>query len=378
MKILILSEYFPSGKELKLSGGVETRNYYVAKNLSKHNKVTIIASNIYGQKQKENASGINIIRVGKKRDYNATTGSILDRLIFVKKAINKGKSLDVDIVEGTNFITHLIAKRISQKNKIPVVYWYPDVFIGQWFKTSGAIGGTFGWFLEKYNLLNKANIFISISKQTTNKLIKNRISSKIIKTIPCGIEPGEFKQKIVKVSPQVIICISRLVPYKNIEDLIWAYALLAKKNIKCSLKIVGTGPEEQKLRNISSMLKLNNSIKFYKNLPRKQFLKLLQTSYILCSTSSVEGFGINVIEAAASGVPYVLSNLGVFNEITKKGLGGLFFKTRDVKDLADQLEVLLTDKYLYRKKQKEALSLAKTYDWKKISFETAKIYQSLI
>lgn len=377
MKILILSEYFPSGKELRFSGGVEARNYFVAKNLARKHKVTIISSRAHGQKKEERMLGFNVIRVGSKRNYHATAGDFLKRLIFTISAIDIGKALDIDIVEGTNFITHFVAKRISKKNNIPVVYWYPDVFIGQWLKTTGVVNGFFGLLLEKYNLLVKANCFIAISGQTTTKLVKNHINPKIIKTIPCGIEPDEFLLKDIKEKPPVIICISRLVTYKRVEDIIWAYALIAKKKIKCTLKIIGRGPEQAKLKSIVKMLKLKKSVHFYENIPRKELIKAIKASSILCSASEVEGFGINIIEAAASGVPYVLSNIKIFKEITKNGKGALMFKTRDIKDLSEKLATLLLDNNVYLKKQKEALSLAKSYDWQKITNETEEIYKSL-
>lgn len=380
MKILIISEYFPSGKDLKFSGGVEARTYFLAKNLAKHHQVHVVTSRLPGTKLNEKLSRINIHRVGKIKAYqaNAHIVSIFSLISFIFEAVRVGSNLNPEIVDGGNFISHFIAKRIAQKNKIPAVYWYPDVFIGQWIKTSGLISGFFGWILEKYNLSTKPECFVSISSQTTKKLINNHVNPKIIKTIPCGVEPEEFRQKINKETPPVIVCINRLVPYKHVEDIIWAHALLIKKNIKCSLKIIGTGQEEAKLTNITKMLGLKKTIHFYKNLPRNELIRFIKSSTVLCSASTVEGFGINIIEAASCGVPYVLSNIEIFKEITKDGQGGLFFKTRNIKDLASQLTTLLASKSIYKKKQKEALNLAKSYDWKKVSIETEKVYISLI
>lgn len=380
MKILLISEYFPKGKSLVFSGGVEARTFYVAKHLAKKHQVHVITSKLKGTKSQEKFFGINIHRVGQSRNYqaNAHAVSIFSLISFTKEAIKIGISLNPDIVDGGNFICHFIAKRISQKNKIPVVFWYPDVFIGQWLKTSGLISGFSGWILEKYNLFTKADCFISISKQTSTKLIKNHINSSIIKTIPCGIDLKEFKSMISRETPPVITCINRLVPYKNVEDIIWAYAFIVKNNIRCSLKIIGTGQEEVKLKKITLMLGLKKTIHFYKNLPRKELIKLLKSSTVLCSASTVEGFGINIIEAAASGAPYVLSNIKVFKEITKNGKGGLFFKINDIKDLASKLTYFLQDKAIYKRKQSEALNLAKYYDWEKVSRETEDIYKSLI
>ena len=380
MKILLISEYFPKGENLVFSGGVEARTYFIAKNLAKHHKVIVITSKLKGTRKYEIIHGIEVYRVGKARDYQAGANilSLFSILSFIKQAIKTGNSLEPDIVDGGNVICHFIARQIANKHKIPVVFWYPDVYIGQWMKTSGVISGLSGWFLEKYNLKKKANKFISISNQTTNKLVKNSIPLKLIQKISCGVDLSEYKLKINASSPKSIICISRLVKYKNVSDLIWAFAMVRKKGINCDLKIVGTGPDKEKLKKIAMMLNLKKHVIFFENLPRKDLVRLIKSSAIFCSPSSVEGFGISVIEAAASGIPSVISNIDIYKEITKNGKGTLFFKEKNIKDLSSKIEKLFIEEYVYRKKQKEALKLGGSYEWKKIASQTESIYKNLI
>jgi glycosyltransferase involved in cell wall biosynthesis len=375
MKILILSEYFPSGKDLKFSGGVEARNYFMAKNLSKKHNVTIIASLIRGQKEKEKTEGVNIIRVGKRRKYNATTGSIIDRSIFVKEAIITGRALDINIVEGTNFLTHFIAKRISKTKKIPVVAWYPDVWLGNWVKNAG-IYGLIGEFLERFNLNQKYDAYIAISKQTSEKLAK--YVKKRIYIINCGIEKEEYIKKTKKLNRQTIICVSRLTKYKNIKTLIFAFADLSSRLKNLSLAIVGSGPEFNNLTNLSRQLKLSKNIKFYASLPRSDLMDMYATSHVFSLPSKVEGFGIATIEAASFGLPYVNANIPVQKEITKNGQGGFLVNPESPLEYSQKLYKLLTDKKLYLKKSLEARNLAKSYDWQKISQETEKVYKSLL
>src|SRR3989344_6269772 len=131
MKILLISEFFPTGKDLKFSGGVETRTYYVGKHLAKKHEVFVVCSHQPGAKRKETIEGINIIRVGPTILYNAGSGKIhlIKLLGFIMSSIKVGKKLKPDIADGGNFIAHTIAKQISTGLKIPLVFWYPDVFI---------------------------------------------------------------------------------------------------------------------------------------------------------------------------------------------------------------------------------------------------------
>lgn len=375
MKILILSEYFPGGKGLTFSGGVEARNYFVAKHLSKKHKVTIISSSIYGQKEKENILGINIIRVGKKRNYNASAGSLLERLIFIRDAINKGKSLDIDIVEGTNFITHFIAKRISKSKKIPAVAWYPDVWIGNWIKNAGFYG-VIGELLERFNLNQNFDAYIAISKQTSDKLAK--YIKKSIHVICCGIEQEKKIKSTKKNIKPTIICVSRLTKYKNIKTLIFAFADLSLRVKNSLLVVVGSGSELNNLKNLCEELNINKKVKFYSNLPREDLIQLYASAHIFSLPSTVEGFGIATIEASSFGLPYVNANIPVLREITKNGQGGYLVNSNSPLEFSQNFYKLFTNKKLYSKKSLEAKNLSKLYDWKNITDQTEKVYKSLI
>ncbi len=380
MKILLISEFFPTGKDLRFSGGVEARTYYLAKYLAKNNDVSVICSRQPGTPKTETLAGIKILRPGPARRYNAgaEVKGILQTAGFIRSAILEGSKIKADVVDGGNFLAHLISKEIAGKNKIPVVYWYPDVFLGQWIKTSGLIAGVAGWLMEKFNLLRHPDHFIAISNVTANKLSKEGIPKNKITVIPCGIEEKEFTGNVKKREPITIICISRLVRYKKIKDLILAFALLRKNHPDLNLKIIGRGPEEKTLKRLCDALKITPKVSFENNLKRIDLVERIKSASVFCLPSSAEGFGISVIEAVAAGSPYVVSDIPVFKEVTKNGRGGLLFKLGDIKDLAANMERLLTDKNLYKKKQIEGQKLAAGYHWHDIALQTEDIYKTLL
>lgn len=374
----MITEFFPTGSDLRFTGGVEARTYFVAKDLAKKHEVHVICTKDPNSKREENIHGIYVHRVGPTVEYlkAASIVTLVPRLKFIVEAIKTGIEIDPDIVDGGNFSGHLIAKEIANRNRIPCVYWYPDVFIGQWVKSSGIIAGPPGFLLEKFNLLRKADFFIAISNATKQKLIKNGIPEEKISVIYCGVEKTEFQKKN-DLSENRIICISRLVKYKRVKDLIMAFYLLSKKMSNITLVIIGRGNQEDELKQLVSTLQIERRVIFKSNLKRKELTEELQRSKILCLPSEIEGFGIVTIEAAALGKPYVVSDIPVLREITKDGKGGLIFKLGDVKDLQDKLESLLTIADLYNKKSQEALVLAKNYQWKDIANKTAELYQTL-
>lgn len=375
MKILFVTEFFPIGKDLRFSGGVEARTFFVARQLAKKHKVYVIASKTPGAKPFEKINNIHVYRAGETRKYSASAGYLISRIKYIISAINLGRSLDADIVDGGNYISHFIAKKISQKKRIPVVAWYPDVWLGNWIKNAG-VYGVFGEVLERYNMRSKFDTYIAISNQTANKLKK--YTRKKINVIYCGVDKKEFNNKVSKFKNPTIICVSRLAKYKNIKSLIYAFSFLEKRLHQCRLIIVGTGPQEHKLKSLTKELQIAKKVSFFKNLARKDLIRLYLKSHLFSLPSSVEGFGIATIEAAAADLPYVNNNSPIHKEVTKNGLGGFLINSSNYENFSDKLYQLLNNRKLYEQKSKDAEKLAEYYNWHEIANHTEKIYFTLL
>lgn len=380
MKILIVSEFFPAGKDLRFSGGVEARNLFHVKYLAKKHKVIILTSNQGKEKRIFKKGNLVIYRVGPKKEYQAkrTFLGSLSNLKFIFDAIKLGMSLDFDVVEGTNFVTHTIALQVGKRTKKPVVFWYPDVYLDSWIKNYGLLQGLFGYVLEKLNLRSKPNHYVAISNSTKQKLVKIGINPSQISVIPCGVDGKEFKKSEEKYQRKTIISISRLVEYKNLQNLIRAFKIVKNRIGDANLIIVGEGPQEDKLTSQAKKLKILDSIKFYKNLKRSQLISLLKRSHIFCLPSFVEGFSIVTIEAAAAGLPYIVSNIPVMKEVTKSGQGGELVNPKNYQQIASSMIKLLGNHNHYKNKSIQAKKLAQIYDWSLSAKETLKTYKNAI
>jgi len=107
-----------------------------------------------------------------------------------------------------------------------------------------------------------------------------------------------------KHNPEVdIVSISRLVKWKNIDKLI---EFASEGGF--SLAIIGTGPEESRLKNLSSR---NNNIKFLGDLDRDSISEVLGKSQFFGLFSDYEGLSFSLLESMSRGVvPIVNSNPG--------------------------------------------------------------------
>jgi glycosyltransferase involved in cell wall biosynthesis len=380
MRLLFVTEFFPHNLDLKFTGGVEARTFYIAKNLAKTEKILVICRKTRLLNKEKVIGNISIHPCGLPTfNVRANFFSIFERIIFILDALFKGLRLKFDLVEGSNCIAYLPAFLAAKIKKRPAVGWYADILDKNWFKYFGPTG-FFGFLMEKISLSLNWNRVIALSQATKKKLIKKGMEKNKIEVIYGGVDLDKFKSSSSSKVRQVqnkrnIICIARLVKYKRIEDLILAFFWLSKKYPLLSLTIVGQGSEEKRLKNLVKKKSLEDKVDFLSNLPRKKLIQLMKQSYIFCLPSMVEGFGLVTIEAAACATPFVIADTKVNQEITHHGRGGLLFKPQNVSDLAQKIEKLLENQKLYQQKQKQALKLVRNYSWDEIALKTEKVFK---
>lgn len=344
MKILLLTEFFLDSDKGEINGGVEARCFFVSNQLKS-----------FGHQ-------VRIIFRPASSWTPANWQSLPQRFIFTARMIIQGVQADFDIVEGTNYTNHLVAVLLGVLKQKPVICWYADVFAGEWIKNVGLVG-VFGelaeWILFKIPFVN----YIAISNAVKSKLVKNGVPDEKISVVYCGVNPIALKQ-----SEKFDVCaVSRLLNYKHIDDLV-----AISKDLKVA--IVGQGPEELKLKQLASQ-----NVNFFGFVKKHEdVLKIMSSSKVFCHPSTIEGFGIVVIEALSLGVPAVVCDIPVMREITHNGQGVLFFEPKNREDLSTKLQELLTDKKLYLQKVAQAKKLAKEYSWEKISLQTEKFYKSFL
>ena len=364
MKILWLTEFFPASDNIETTGGVEARCYFVARDLKNlGHSVEVIADRTYGSRW----SHLSLKTLFTGLPY------YLRLLVRSVQALDK----DFDLVEGTNYTTYPFAWFIGMIRHKPVVFWYPDVFLGQWLNNIGP-AGVIGEFIERLILKLPVAKYIAISESTRTKLIKAGIPANKIELIYCGVDFNEI-EKINKVDKQIkydLISVARLVSYKRVIDLVKATNKLRTKFPNIRLAIVGQGPERRKLERIVANSSLRNNIDFLGYIPRHQdVLLLMSESRVFCLPSIAEGFGIVAIEAAALGKPVIIFNpsgepdpisyvkdgiaLGAYNELElKKKLTDLLYNKKISNSFEKQRNEAIK-KYIYKNDGKTAERIAK-------------------
>jgi glycosyltransferase involved in cell wall biosynthesis len=138
------------------------------------------------------------------------------------------------------------------------------------------------------------------------------------------------------------IYVGRLSYEKGLDTLLHAFKVVLIRYPNSHLVLIGTGPIKTELGSLSDQLNISSSVEFAgsKDINGLCNEYLMANCLVLPSTS--EPWGLVVNEALAYGCPVVVShNCGCVPELVVDGVSGYEFKTGDVDDLADKMQLVL-------------------------------------
>jgi glycosyltransferase involved in cell wall biosynthesis len=143
--------------------------------------------------------------------------------------------------------------------------------------------------------------------------------------------------------PPLILCAARFVPLKRHNDLLEALAALRRSGRSFRAVLAGDGPTLAETREAAARLGLGSSVEFPGRLGPERLRGLLGEAAIACLQSTGEGMPGSVMEAMASGVPVVATDVSGTNELVVDGETGLLVPAYDPPALAEALAALLDD-----------------------------------
>ena len=155
--------------------------------------------------------------------------------------------------------------------------------------------------------------------------LKKKYNYNSITIYPPSIETQKkinFKIQNFKKGKLNIVTVCRLSKEKGLNNLLYALALIKKKDFM--LNIIGDGPERDGLINLVKNLELDKKVKFHGH--NEYIFKNLKKNNLYINSSFFEGFPNSVVEAAYLGIPIISSQShGGINEILSRGKFGTIY-----------------------------------------------------
>jgi glycosyltransferase involved in cell wall biosynthesis len=198
----------------------------------------------------------------------------------------------------------------------------------------------------------RADRVFGVSQDATQSIARSRVIAKNkVFTVPNGIDLSKFQMRSRDASFRrsigipddslVLGSVGRLDEVKRPDILLAAFAAINSQFPNTHLLLVGDGPLMSDLRRQAADLKISDRVHFtgFQDNPAP-YLHLLD---IFVLTSRMEGMPLSVIEAAASGIPVIASNVGGLSEMSNGNQSILLYDFQDMDALHAGLRRLITD-----------------------------------
>lgn len=168
--------------------------------------------------------------------------------------------------------------------------------------------------------------------------------------------------------PAKILFVGRLERTKGLPYLLEAFQSLVSEGCNICLEIVGAGSLRPDLEKRAHVLGISPRVVFRGYVPfGSELLKFYREADVFVAPSLQEGQGKVFIEAMASGVPVIGTNVGGIPTIVKDGVNGLLVEPRSSASIVEAVKRVLNDKELRKKLILSGLKIAKQYTAEKVT-----------
>src|SRR3990170_8578812 len=333
-------------------GGAEIFTHEVAKRWAKAEiDVTLFTSKFLNCKPDEILEGIKIVRRGGKYSvYNEA------RKYYEKNSSKEGFDVVVDEVNTRPFSTPKFVKVgtkiVALIHQLAREYWF--------YETPFPISYLGFHLLEKRWLKPYKKIpTVTVSESSRKDLIDLGFEQVFVVGEGLNFSPME---KPCENKRAIIVYSGRLKKAKRPNDAISAFNLVKKMVPNAELWVIGEGYLKEKLMKTAS-----DGVKFFGSTSNEERRALTKQAALLINPSVREGFGLNVVEANALGVPCVAYDVPGLRDAVINNETGILVKSGDVKALAEQIVRVLKNDVFRAQLSQNALIYSKSFDWDRVA-----------
>ena len=253
------------------------------------------------------------------------------------------------------------------------------------------------WFLNLFMPLfvRRADAIIAVSQCTKDDLIRHYAVplekiTVIYEGVDARFQPITDPDTLARVRnryglpERFILYVGTIEPRKNLTTLLEAYAALTSRvsNLQypiSNIHLVIAGRKGWLYEGFFRRLRelgLEREVVFPGFVPDEDLPALYSAAELFVFPSLYEGFGLPPLEAMACGTPVITSNSSSLPEVV--GEVGIMVEPRDVRALAEAMELVLTDEGKRREMREKGLRQAARFSWKRTAQETLEVYRSVV
>jgi glycosyltransferase involved in cell wall biosynthesis len=183
---------------------------------------------------------------------------------------------------------------------------------------------------------------------------------------PADSLPGE---------PHILVT-RNLEPIYDIATAIRAFASVLERAPRARMTIAGSGPQRAELEQLATALGVSERVRFTGRLDNSELPGLYRTASVALNPSLADNMPISLLEAMASGVPIVSTNVGGIPHLVEDGKTAVLVVPGDPERMADAQLRVLGDADVARGLRANGLVLAASFSWLRVRPRLLAAYAS--
>jgi len=340
-------------------GGSETYLQRIGAQLAEAGiDVTLRTARYEGAPRRDVVDGLHISRAGGRYTVYIWAG-----LAMVASRIGLGplrRSRPDVVIDSQNGLPFLARLAFGRRVVVLVHHCHRD----QW-PVAGPFLARFGWFVESWlsPRLHRDNQYVTVSLPSVRDLVDLGVDANRVAVVRNGLDeaPPHTLTGERSATPRAVV-LSRLVPHKQIEDVLDAVAVLRTRIPELHLDVIGGGWWQDRLVRRAEQLGISDAVTFHGHVDDVTKHAVVQRCWVHLLPSAKEGWGLAVIEAAQHGVPTIgYRCAGGLTDSVVDGVTGVLVDSQD--ELVDRFEQLLTDRVLRNELGAKAAARSREFSW---------------
>ena len=231
--------------------------------------------------------------------------------------------------------------------------------------------------------INQSDAVTAVSESLKEDTYQFFDIKKDIEVIPNFIDPSlyrfaediELRAQFAEKDEVIITHISNFRKVKRVDDVIRIFEGV-QQQLSAKLLLVGDGPELHQVKNLARELDISDKVFFLGKSKRIEQITSISDVFLL--PSETESFGLVALEAMASGVAVVSSNVGGLPEVNKDGVTGFLNEVGDIEGMIASVLTILKDKDTLARFKTNALKHSQNFELNKIVPVYENLYISLV
>jgi glycogen(starch) synthase len=189
------------------------------------------------------------------------------------------------------------------------------------------------------------------------------------------IRTWPFSERARTSGPAELLFAGRLEYEKGVQDLLAALPRIRRSHPGTTLTIAGDGTQRDWLMEQARKHRVGKAVRFVGPVDHTELVTLMHRCDAIVLPSRYEPFGIVALEAAATGVPLIVSTAGGLGEAVREPDTGLTFEPADVAGLAAAVRATLSDPGAAAQRALRARArLTAEFSWAEVAERTASVH----